>query len=231
MRYIITHKSAEDSARPVSLLTYAAEIASSAEDAADQFSAKHPDRVVVMVERVVDERAAFERYGVGAWTDEEQQAAREKLRENYATAERERKDAELIAMTYEPDEFAAVIAYKDRRAAEKTPNVEGIHVGDLFYVMWGYEQTNYDFFQVVGLRGKHTIIVRQNETIRAAYGFMRGLSRPIRNQFKGEQRYTMRTRYDEHLGHVWINAPEGFGRGHGLTPCDDGKLFEYTTYA
>ena len=230
MRYIITHKEA-NSAQPVSLLAHAAEIADSAEQAADQFTAKHPDRVVVMIERVNDLHNAFERYGLGAWTDEEQAETRGKLRENYAAAERERGDAELIARTYEPDEFAAVIAYKDRRAAERTQNLEGVHVGDLFYVMWGYEQTNYNFFQVVGLRGKHTIILRENERMCADYGFMRGLSRPIRNQFRGEQRYTLRTRYDERLGRVWINAPEDFGRGHGLTPCADGKLFDYTSYA
>lgn len=228
MRYIITHTDSSDASKPVRLVTYAAELADSPEQAIRQFTGKHPDHDILDVTDAPDERAALMRYGMGAWTDEEREDHRAKLHESYAVAERERDDAKQVVSTYEPEEFAAAVAYLDRRAAEQTPNLEGVHVGDLFYVSWGYEQTNYNFFQVVGLRGKHTIIVRENERLRAPYGFMCGLSRPIRNRFDGEERYTVRTRIDEHTGELRINAPKDYG---SLRPCKDGQCFDYTSYA
>lgn len=228
MRYIIAYRDRPEEGKHIYLVTYAAEIADSAEQAVDQFSAKHPDKLVLSTERVDDRSEAFMRYGMGAWTDEEREDHRAKLREDNAVAAQERKEAEEIVTTFEPDEFAAVVAHEDRRATEKTQNLEGVHVGDLFYVSWGYEQTNYNFFQVVGLRGKHTIIVRENERLRAPYGFMCGLSRPIRNRFDGEERYTVRTRIDERTGELRINAPKDYG---SLRPCKDGQCFDYTSYA
>lgn len=37
----------------------------------------------------------------------------------------------------------------------------GVKVGDIFYTSWGYEQTNLDFYQVVGLVGKVTVKLRK----------------------------------------------------------------------
>ncbi len=37
----------------------------------------------------------------------------------------------------------------------------GVKIGDLFYTSWGYEQTNVDFFQVVAVKGKTSVLVRQ----------------------------------------------------------------------
>ena len=34
-------------------------------------------------------------------------------------------------------------------------------MGDLFYITWGYDQTNNSFFQVVALVGKQSIRIRQ----------------------------------------------------------------------
>lgn len=47
-------------------------------------------------------------------------------------------------------------------AAEKATDadVNGVKVGDLFCMSWGYEQTNVDFFQVVALAGKTSVRVR-----------------------------------------------------------------------
>ena len=229
-RYIVTYSPDDGSGQPSQLSTYWATMARSTTQARKFFQYRFPQYHIREVE-LADETLGFAYYGNGWFTEEEQQAQRERLNENYATARDERKEAEQIVTTYEPDEFAAAVAYRERREQEKTQNLEGVHVGDLFYVMWGYEQTNYNFFQVVGLRGKHTIVVRENQTSSAAYGNMCGLARPIRNQFRGEQRYTLRTRFDERLQHLWIKSPDGFGTGHGLYPCEDGKTFEYTTYA
>lgn len=34
-------------------------------------------------------------------------------------------------------------------------------VGDIFYIMWGYDQTNYDFFRIKELVGKSSAIVQE----------------------------------------------------------------------
>lgn len=43
----------------------------------------------------------------------------------------------------------------------ESENQYGVKVGDLFYMDWGYDQTNIDFFQVSALCGKTSVIVRQ----------------------------------------------------------------------
>lgn len=40
-------------------------------------------------------------------------------------------------------------------------NELGIKVGDIFYMSWGYEQTNVDFFRVKALRGKTQVILQE----------------------------------------------------------------------
>lgn len=37
----------------------------------------------------------------------------------------------------------------------------GIKVGDIFYTSWGYEQTNINLFQVVALKGKTQVIIKE----------------------------------------------------------------------
>lgn len=43
----------------------------------------------------------------------------------------------------------------------KATPAHGVKVGDLFYITWGYEQTNNSFFQVVALVGKQSVRIRQ----------------------------------------------------------------------
>jgi len=229
-RYVVTYIAGQVGETVVTQTHYAV-MARNETMARLKFAAEMPGKVIVRMEEIDDAREAFERYGMGAWTDAEREAHRETLRQQYEKTGEERKEAELEARTYDLDELAAVILHAKKRAAEPTQNLEGVHVGDLYYVEWGYDQTNYNFFQVVGLRGKHTVVMREVKALMAPYGNMCGVSRPVRNGFLGETRYTMRTRYDERLKRVWINAPEGFGSGHGLNPCNDGKLFDYTCYA
>ena len=46
-----------------------------------------------------------------------------------------------------------------KKVAEKV-NKYGVHVGDVFYMNWGYEQTNVDFFQVCELVGEASVRIR-----------------------------------------------------------------------
>ena len=40
-------------------------------------------------------------------------------------------------------------------------NNYGVKIGDIFSASWGYDQTNYNFFQVVKLCGKQSVRVRE----------------------------------------------------------------------
>lgn len=42
--------------------------------------------------------------------------------------------------------------------------IDNIEIGAIFRSSWGYEQTNVDYFQVVGKKGKSTILVREIES-------------------------------------------------------------------
>lgn len=48
------------------------------------------------------------------------------------------------------------------KTAEKIQENElGIKVGDIFYMSWGYEQTNVDFFRVKALKGKTQVVIQE----------------------------------------------------------------------
>lgn len=49
----------------------------------------------------------------------------------------------------------------DTPAETKTMNIHGVKVGDIFWMCWGYGQTNNNFFQVVELRGTQMVKVRE----------------------------------------------------------------------
>lgn len=228
-RYIITHKTAFEADKPaaLSLVTFAAEIADSAADALAQFAAKHPDKIALSAERVTDEHDAFMRYGMGAWTDEEQADHRARMAHRYDRLRDEHDAAREIVGTYTPDEFAAEANYKTRRAEETTPNLDGVHVGDIFVACWGYDQTNYDFWQVVELRGKHTAVLRENACKAEMCSDYSGYKRPIRDAFTGDA-YTVRTTSED--GVPMMRVPDLMGR-HRMTPFEFGKLYQHSTGA
>jgi hypothetical protein len=64
-------------------------------------------------------------------------------------------------------------------------NENGFKVGDLLSYSWGYEQTNVDFFEVVGLTAK-TVTLREVERRVTENGFMCGTSVPVPGAYRGE---------------------------------------------
>ena len=65
--------------------------------------------------------------------------------------------AKQLADNEEPE----VVVSAPKAAKKEKVNKYGVKVGDLFYISWGYEQTNVDFFQVIELKGEASVIVRQ----------------------------------------------------------------------
>ena len=53
-------------------------------------------------------------------------------------------------------------------------------IGDILDCSWGYDQTNVDFYQVVGLTPKSVRIRRINSTCKESSGYMSGQSTPAK---------------------------------------------------
>lgn len=229
-RFIITHKAVADAGKSTYLVTYAAELAPDAEQAARQFAAKHPDRQIENVAPAPDGHTAFELYGLGSWTDEEKALHRAALDKQYSTARSEHESARRSVSAYTLEEFMLEQEYTARRAAEETQNADGVHVGDIFYACWGYDQTNYDFYQVIALRGKHTAILRKNACKAEMCSDYSGYKRPMRDRFCDEKQYVQRTRYDDYYKSPTMKVPDLSGN-HQLTPVQFGKLYGYSTGA
>lgn len=227
-RYIIQYGPKSDG--PARLLTYAAELADNGHQAAAQFRAKHPDMQLERIILAQDEGRAFLMYGEGAWTDEERAAHHAALSAKYNRERIEHEEAKRIVSAYSLEEFCREQEYNARRAAEETPNADGVHVGDIFYCCWGYDQTNYDFYQVVSLRGKHTAILRENACKAEMCSDYSGYKRPIRDEFRSEKEHTLRTRYDEYYKAPTMKAPDLCG-DHRLSPAQYGKLYCHSTGA
>lgn len=70
-------------------------------------------------------------------------------------------DEETVRTAIENAENGTVKAVKraDKVAKADKVNKYGIKVGDVFYMNWGYDQTNVDFFQVVELVGECSVRV------------------------------------------------------------------------
>lgn len=47
------------------------------------------------------------------------------------------------------------------RTAGEKKNYLGVKIGDIFHYSWGYEETNIEYFQVVGLKGTKQVVIRQ----------------------------------------------------------------------
>ena len=101
---------------------------------------------------------------------------------------------DLPALT--PEEFAAIAAYA-AACQLPTPNADGVHVGDIFFDIWGYEQTNVDFYQVVGLKGRHTAVIRRIGGTHEYDGDMCGHTSPRRDCFISDELHTVRTKTAE----------------------------------
>lgn len=89
----------------------------------------------------------------------------------------------------------------DRKAADNAPH--SLKVGDILCAIWGYEQTNVNFYQVTELKGKHYVILREIERQKDyAKGFNdQGSCHPVPDHFTGEPL----RRKASHDGHVKVS--------------------------
>ncbi len=72
----------------------------------------------------------------------------------------------------------------ERRAASRLPHA--LKVGDILYSSWGYDQTNIDFYQVIELRGKTQVILRELAQDRIKTGWLQGDATPKLGEFTSD---------------------------------------------
>ena len=69
-----------------------------------------------------------------------------------------------------------------KKSAEKV-NKYGVKVGDVFYDSWGYEQTNIDFYQVIGLKGTTQVVLAAIGCESREVGFCSAMVKPKKDSF------------------------------------------------
>lgn len=184
---------------------------------------------VIQFPRKPAEMSDFDKCNEGFLTDEERAIAAENLSRNYA----EQRAREALhrgnGREISLEAFAARMEYQAHRQ-KPTPNAEGVHVGDLFYGSWGYEQTNVDFFQVVALKGKHTAILREIGRDYIGGYAMQGNVRPCRDAFISEETYTVRTKMCDFYNPPQLRLNHPTASGHLLERIDDDREIGYSSY-
>ena len=95
--------------------------------------------------------------------------------------------------------FAKVICESketvDTPGTESVPvNQYGVKVGDLFVDVFGYDATIHTFYQVVGLKGKTTVLLKRVNAVSKQTGFNSWDTMPKRDSFVDEKPIIKRTK-------------------------------------
>jgi len=93
-------------------------------------------------------------------------------------------------------------------------------LGAVFYSSWGYDQTNVNFYQVVALKGKKTVILQELNYDYEPTSDMTGKVTPIKDSFKSDKTYQRRLNFNhaeittkckyDYIAHIMedINSPK-----------------------
>jgi hypothetical protein len=83
--------------------------------------------------------------------------------------------------------FQSIAEHEDRkeqRKKEKRDFITALKPGDILVTSWGYEQTNVDFYQVIEVTGKQTIVIREIQgTVTENGCYMQGSVMPRPNEW------------------------------------------------
>ena len=94
------------------------------------------------------------------------------------------------AMTKAIERFFSAIITKRAELTRRRDLKKSFHTslkpGDIVYTSWGYDQTNIDFYQVVEVVGRATVVIRQLDQTRTETGFMCGHTEPIPGSFRSD---------------------------------------------
>jgi hypothetical protein len=92
---------------------------------------------------------------------------------------------------------------------------KNIKIDDVFCSSWGFEQTNVDFYQVVGKVGKSTLKLREISKEKKLIHRMSGEAKPIKDSFLGDE-FKRRVKNnsikidDYSYADIWDGKPQQF---------------------
>lgn len=220
-RFIVKYRVSEN------LFSFRAVMAEDEAEAVNMWNFSHNEKI----EEVHIATATDRGLGLGYYTEEEEAGIKNNLNTKMKKAQAEKDDIKRRLSRYTAEERKAEAAYNEAKKGATT-NEEGVHVGDIFYISWGYDQTNIDFFQVVKVSGKHTITLKALDVVAGLASSWSGLTRPIRDSFRKSPIYPeevrVRTKNREYNGYklslFYIND-------HGADLYKFGDLIDYSTGA
>ena len=88
------------------------------------------------------------------------------------------------------DEIKKIKHKQERKAEQKKLQenaLELVNIGDVFRSSWGYEQTNVDYYQVIAVKGKSTVTLREIAADVVYNGNDTGTKKPIKDSFIGDE--------------------------------------------
>jgi hypothetical protein len=106
---------------------------------------------------------------------------------------------------------------------------ENIKIGTILYNSWGYEQTNIDFYKVVGYKGNKYIHIKELSRNRTESSFMSGICVPIDELKEGGKEYFLKCKMKIYGNSVQLefSSPESY---YSFSIWDNRPLY-YSTYA
>lgn len=133
------------------------------------------------------------------------------------------------------EDYSELVRQRRIRKEARFAAPRGMEEGDVLKCVWGYDQTNVDFYQVVRVKGKNKVVIRQIRQQSEETGYMSGKCWPLVGQFVDDAPEMMKVARD---GAVRIAS---YASAHVFKPdATDEEVFEtgsrfrssgYTSYA
>ena len=135
--------------------------------------------------------------------------------------------------------FAGIYEWQQAQVARRNARVEFTHgykVGDILHTMWGYDQTNIEFWQVTKIISSKMIEVREVASGGEQTGFMCGDTWPIPGGFISKPVRCLVTGSKgrgelEDKGSIHVPAYEGAKERHCTAWAWDGRKMHNSWYA
>lgn len=133
---------------------------------------------------------------------------------NYYYSSLERRNEAISEQKARADEH---VKYDEERKAEKKAYVHEMKIDDILSASWGYDQTNIDFYQVVGFSGKKSVLIREiGAKLVEATGMDQGILEAIPNSFTNKD--PMR-KLVQRGGYVSIDSVRSASKSSGKEWC------------
>jgi aldehyde:ferredoxin oxidoreductase len=141
-----------------------------------KISDKQSDAVAYVQSRVNTATGTTQWYGMVFYAEQSKPVANYRFRNE---AEMQKTVAEYFKTRQES------LAYKNKRSAERKAFVNPYKIGDIVNTCWGYDQTNREYYEVVGINKKH-VTLRRIATTSYATGHMTQNVTPLPGDYIGE---------------------------------------------